>query len=108
MGKVSALRIMRATYLGCLLLGTLLLGLSALVEPLAYASTPHQKEAAHIDVAVFKLPVTPISAQYYDRLIQAAEDDGLWTTRVERLHLLHDRPIPVTRSLRLRMRQHRA
>lgn len=83
MGKVSALRIVRVSYLASLVLGTLLLALSALIEPLAYAATPHQNEAAHIDVAVFKLPVTPISAQYYDRIIQAAEDDGATALVIE-------------------------
>src|SRR5436190_10388141 len=83
MGKVSALRIMRASYLTCLLLGTLLLGLSALLQPLASAATPQQKEGADVDVAGFQLPVTPISAHYGDRVIQTAEDDGATAVVIE-------------------------
>jgi membrane-bound serine protease (ClpP class) len=75
MGKSFPVRAMRVTYLGSLIMGTLLLTLGGLIEPVAYA-TPQQQAGGHVDVAVFKLPITPISSQYYDRLLQAAQDDG--------------------------------
>src|SRR6476660_9638914 len=75
MGKFLPIRALRVAYLGSLILGALLLALGGLLEPTAYAAPPLQA-GGHVDVAVFKLPITPISAQYYERVLQAAQDDG--------------------------------
>lgn len=77
MGKISVMRVMRASYLGSLLLGVLLLAVGSFLQAFsAQASQSEQSSDRHVDVAVFKLPMTPVSAQYYARLLQSAEDDG--------------------------------
>ncbi len=77
MGKISAMRVIRATYLGSLLVSVLLLVVGSFLQPLsAQASQSGQSSDKHVDLAVFKLPMTPVSAQYYARLLQTAEDDG--------------------------------
>ncbi len=76
MGKASSLvRLMRLSYLASLTLGMVLLAVGGLFGP-AVRAAPTQQGSGHVDVAVFKLPITPISAQYYDRMIKTAEDDG--------------------------------
>jgi membrane-bound serine protease (ClpP class) len=82
MSKFLPVRTMRVAYLGSLILGSLLLVLGGLVEPVAYAA-PQQQAGGHVDVAAFKLPITPISAQYYDRILQAAQDDGATALVIE-------------------------
>ncbi len=76
MGKASFLKVLRASYLASLLLGTLLLGSGGILRPLAAGASNLAQAQGHVDVGDFKLPITPISAQYYNRLIQTAEDDG--------------------------------
>lgn len=77
MGKISAIRMLRVTYLGSLLLGIFLLLFGSLLQPLAVrASQARETSNEHVDVAVFKLPITPVSAQYYARLLESAENDG--------------------------------
>ncbi len=78
MGKKIPLRVLRVSYLASLLVGTLLLTLGGILEPLSTqaASNAQATTGAHVDVALFKLPITPVSAQYYTRLLQGAEEDG--------------------------------
>jgi membrane-bound serine protease (ClpP class) len=62
-----------------MLVGMLLLVVGSVLQPVgARASEVSQSSsvAGHVDVAVFKLPITPISAQYFDRVLKAAEEDG--------------------------------
>ncbi|MDQ6694950.1 MAG: nodulation protein NfeD, partial [Chloroflexota bacterium] len=80
MGKAS-LMVLRLAYLASLILGILLLALGAILRPSAADAAPGMQQqqnnnGAHVDVAPFKLAITPISAQYYDRLISTAENDG--------------------------------
>lgn len=76
MGKMSRfLAVMRATYLGSFALGLIMLLMGALFAPSAHAS-PAAQSSGFVYVARFKLPITPVSAQYYDRLIATAERDG--------------------------------
>lgn len=75
MRKNSFSRVVRATYLASLLLGIFLLIAGSFVEPVTAAAGPNDA-SPHVDVAEFKLPITPVSAAYYDRMIQAAENDG--------------------------------
>ena len=79
MGKASPLfRMLRTGYLSSLFLGMAMLVLGGLLEPYSVqATTVRQGEGANVVyVAPFKLPITPISAQYFDRLIKTAEDAG--------------------------------
>src|SRR5438093_9524970 len=77
MGKYFPVRALRIAYLGSLVLGVLLVALGGLIESAAYGyASPQQQAGGHVDVATFKLPITPISAQYYARVLQAAQDDG--------------------------------
>jgi membrane-bound serine protease (ClpP class) len=66
----------RVTYLSSTFLGIFLLLLSAVLSPLAASAAPTGQAAGRVDVAVFDLPITPISVQYYNRLIAAAEQEG--------------------------------
>ena len=74
MGKHIVMRLLRGTYLGSLLAGTLLLLLGGALSP--YGAPAAQAGSGFVDVANFDLPITPVSAQYYARLIKGAEDDG--------------------------------
>jgi len=77
MGKLSPLRAIRLAYLGTLLAGLLLLLVGDVFRPItAQAVRTGQSASGHVDVAEFKLPITPISAQYYERVLKTAEDDG--------------------------------
>ncbi|MEO8287761.1 MAG: nodulation protein NfeD [Chloroflexota bacterium] len=82
MKKASTLfRVLRGAYLGSLLLGVLLLLLGGLFQsftPSSASASPLRQTGGNgfVYVAKFKLPITPISAQYYDRVISAAENDG--------------------------------
>src|SRR3954447_969639 len=82
MSRFLPVRAMRVAYLGSLLLGALLLAVGGLLEPVTYAA-PQGQAGGHVDVAVFKLPITPISAQYYERVLQSAQDDGAVALVVE-------------------------
>lgn len=75
MRRLSFVRVFRAAYLASLVLGAILVALSAFLDP---SLTRAQSSSAsnRVDVADFKLAITPVSAQYYDRVIQAAENDG--------------------------------
>lgn len=76
MGKASLFsKVMRASYVTSIMLGLFLLALGGLLRSVAYA-TPAAQTSGHVDVATFKLAITPVSAQYYDRLISTAENDG--------------------------------
>jgi membrane-bound serine protease (ClpP class) len=53
--------------------------LGSLLEPLAAHASPAaqgQPGSGFVYVAPFKLPITPISANYYERLVRTAEADG--------------------------------
>lgn len=77
MAKASfGFRVLRATYLISLLLGVGLLALGSLLHPFTVRATPTTQAGGFVYVAIFKHPITPISAQYYDRLIKTAEQDG--------------------------------
>lgn len=71
-------KVLRVGYVASLLLGIVLLalGTALMATPVQAAPAQQGSTARHVDVAVFKLPITPISAQYYSRLIQTAENDG--------------------------------
>ncbi len=70
-------RALRLGYIASMLLGLLLLLVGPALRPLPVrASSLGQTGAGYVDVAVFKLPITPVTAQYYDRLITTAENDG--------------------------------
>lgn len=76
MGKVSRfIAVMRATYLGSLMLGLVLLLVGAIFAPHVKAA-PASQGAGFVYVARFKLPITPVTSQYYDRAIETAERDG--------------------------------
>lgn len=76
MGKVSRfITFMRATYLGSLALGLVLLLLGAFVPRSTHASSLAQP-SGFVYVAKFKLPITPVTSEYYDRAIETAERDG--------------------------------
>jgi membrane-bound serine protease (ClpP class) len=80
MGRASGFsKVLRIGYLSSLFMGIALLVLGGLLEPLSVkASTVRQGDGSGrvVYVAPFKLPITPISAQYFDRLIKTAEDAG--------------------------------
>lgn len=80
MGMASGVsKVLRVGYLSSLFLGIALLLLGGLLEPLSVkASTVRQGDGSGrvVYVAPFKLPITPISAQYFDRLLKTAEDAG--------------------------------
>src|SRR3954469_15372694 len=84
MGKIT-IQVLRGSYLGTLLLGLLLLLLGDLLQPLATqaAASAQATGVKHVDVAPFKLPITPVSAQYYDRLIKDAEGNGASALLIE-------------------------
>lgn len=67
---------LRASYLTSMLLGVLLLVLSSVVDPAGVRAAPVSQAGGHVDVATFKLPITPVTAEYYNRLITTAENDG--------------------------------
>ena len=83
MGKASFLfRALRWGYLGSLTLGVLLLTLGGLLQPFTFIRkrfpSPQTRHNGNgfVYVAKFDMPITPISEQYYDRVIKAAQDDG--------------------------------
>lgn len=84
MGKASpssrTSRALRAAYLSTLLLGVLLFALGNTIATRPFtvsaASLGQTNSAGFVYVARFKLPITPISEQYYTRVIQAAENDS--------------------------------
>jgi membrane-bound serine protease (ClpP class) len=67
---------LRAGYLASMLLGVLLLVLGSVVGPPEVRASPLTQGGRHVDVATFKLPITPVTAEYYNRLITTAENDG--------------------------------
>ena len=76
MGKASKVsRLLRVGYSLSVVLGLVLLVLGGLVSPSSVAAQG-QDGSGFVYVAPFKLPITPISAEYYNRLIKTAEDDG--------------------------------
>ena len=79
MGKASPfIRVLRAGYLSSLFLGMAMLVLGGLLQPYTIeAATLKQGDGARVVyVAPFKLPITPVSAQYFSRLIKTAEYAG--------------------------------
>ena len=77
MRKASPIfKALRAGYLASMLLGVLLLVLSGVVGAPGVRAAPTTQAGKHVDVATFKLPITPVTAEYYNRLITAAENDG--------------------------------
>jgi membrane-bound serine protease (ClpP class) len=79
MGKASHFfRALRWAYLSSLVLGCLLLTLGGLLQPVAGTASASSlaQTGGFVYVAKFELPITPISAQYFERVISAAEDDG--------------------------------
>lgn len=78
MKKTSLLsKALRTGYVASMLLGLLLFALGAALRAVPASAAPTQQgSAGFVDVAVFKLPITPVSAQYYNRLITTAENDG--------------------------------
>jgi membrane-bound serine protease (ClpP class) len=87
------LRLMRATYLGSFLLGTLVLVFGALLpHPVQARAAPQSSsfilhpssfQQGHVEVAKFKLPITPISAQYFARVLSEAEQSGAQAVVIE-------------------------
>src|SRR6476469_360084 len=75
MRKKSSFRVLRVGYLCLLMLGVLSLLFSSLFSPLT-TQAQATSTGSHVDVATFKLPITPVTAQYYNRLIDTAEQDG--------------------------------
>src|SRR3954452_4600134 len=73
MRRDRIVRAFRTAYLTSLVLGALLVGLSALLHPVPALA---DSSSGHIDVADFKAAITPVSSQYYARIIQNAESDG--------------------------------
>ena len=85
MRKASPIfKALRAGYIASMLLGVLLLVLSSIAVPadarstggVSARSTPTPHPPMQVDVASFKLPITPVTAEYYNRLITTAENDG--------------------------------
>jgi membrane-bound serine protease (ClpP class) len=86
MGRASRFfSVLRAAYLGSIALGVVLLvlgsafapGVARAAESPAVATSPAAQDGTgFVYVATFRLPITPISAQYLERLIKNAEDDG--------------------------------
>jgi membrane-bound serine protease (ClpP class) len=83
MGTASHIfRALRWAYLGSLTVGVLLLALGSLLQPftVSVSASPLQQGNSSgngfVYVAKFDMPITPISEQYYDRVIKAAGDDG--------------------------------
>lgn len=75
MGKVSRfVTVLRATYLGSFVLGLVMLTLGGLFAPRAHAA-PVSQGSGFVYVATFDLPITPVSAEFYDRAISTAERD---------------------------------
>ena len=80
MGKASGIsKVLRAGYIVSVVLGLAVLVLSGFVRASPAEAAPSyrvQETSGFVYVAPFKLPITPISAEYYNRLIKTAEDDG--------------------------------
>src|SRR4051812_28837233 len=80
MGKASPFfKALRWAYLSSLVLGCLLLAVGGALQPFhshASASPLKQTSSGFVYDAKFELPITPITAQYLERIISAAEDDG--------------------------------
>src|SRR5687768_8346286 len=87
MGRASKIHmLLRAGYILSVLLGLILLAVGGLVRSSPAGAAPlnrAQETSGFVYVAPFKLPITPISAEYYDRLIKTAEDDGAVALVVE-------------------------
>jgi membrane-bound serine protease (ClpP class) len=77
MGRQSRfITVFRAVYLGSFLLGMVMLLVAGLFGPRPAQASPAAQANSFVYVAPFKLAITPISAQYYERIIRAAEQDG--------------------------------
>ncbi|HUP26899.1 MAG TPA: nodulation protein NfeD [Chloroflexia bacterium] len=79
MGKASkASGLMRAGYILSALFGLLLMAVGSLLQPVSVRANSQSalQGSGFVYVAPFKLPITPVSAEYYNRLIKTAEDDG--------------------------------
>ncbi|MEA2575006.1 MAG: hypothetical protein QOH93_2304 [Chloroflexia bacterium] len=77
MRKASpAFKALRTGYLASMLLGVFLLVLSSVVGHAEVRAAPLTQGSGQVDVATFKLPITPVTAEYYNRLITTAENDG--------------------------------
>jgi membrane-bound serine protease (ClpP class) len=77
MGKRSRkfFGLVRMGYSLSLVLGVLLLVVSSVLYPLR-ARAQSEGGAGFVYVATFKQAMTPVSAQYFDRLVKTAEDNG--------------------------------
>lgn len=71
-------RALRVGYVASILLGLVLLALGPLLSPRTVSATTLRQGTGPgtVDIATFKLPITPVTAQYYTRLIDTAENDG--------------------------------
>jgi membrane-bound serine protease (ClpP class) len=79
MGKASRFfGALRWAYLSSLVLGCLLLVMGGLLQLFTgrASASPLRQSNGFVYVAKFELPITPITAQYLERLISTAEDDG--------------------------------
>src|SRR5690348_9171878 len=77
MGRQSRfITVFRMVYLGSFLLGMVMLLVAGLFGPRPAQASPAAQANSFVYVAPFKLAITPISAQYYERIIRAAEQDG--------------------------------
>jgi membrane-bound serine protease (ClpP class) len=77
MGRQSHfITVFRFAYLGSFFLGMAMLLVGALFAPRPAEASPTAQGTPFVYVAPFKQAITPISAQYYERIIRAAEQDG--------------------------------
>ncbi|MEP6775940.1 MAG: nodulation protein NfeD [Chloroflexota bacterium] len=77
MGRQSRfISVFRVIYLGSFLLGMVMLLVAGLFSPRPAQASPAAQGTPFVYVAPFKLAITPISAQYYERIIRTAEQDG--------------------------------
>lgn len=83
MGKASFFNRLRVAYLLAYAMGLTLLALGGLLQPLTVRAAPTPQSQGFVYRATFKLPITPISAEYYNRLISTAEKDGAAAIVVE-------------------------
>src|SRR5688572_5691582 len=78
MGRRSRryLRVFRWGYSLCMAMGIIMLVISSVVYPARVRAAQSEGSSGFVYVAPFKLPITPVSAQYFDRLVKTAEDAG--------------------------------
>ncbi|HST05353.1 MAG TPA: nodulation protein NfeD [Chloroflexia bacterium] len=77
MGKQSRfIWVFRTIYLTSFLLGMVMLLVGGLFAPRPAQASPAAQGSPFVYVAPFELAITPISAQYYERIIHTAEQDG--------------------------------